>query len=65
MEKPISKTPEELLNAFSTNQNILNHTGGSGLGLAVIQAVAQLFAADVQLNFDEKEFILRLQFPKT
>jgi len=64
LDKPIEKSPEELLNAFSKNQNILNHTGGSGLGLAVIQSVAKLFQGTVKIEHDNEKFQLQLSFKK-
>ena len=62
LNKKIEKTPDQLLNAFSRDEKILNHTGGSGLGLAVIHSIVQLFSGQLDLKFDDKEFHLKLTF---
>ncbi|MCJ8278221.1 MAG: hybrid sensor histidine kinase/response regulator [Bdellovibrionales bacterium] len=62
--KKIERTPEQLLNSFSRDEDILNHSGGAGLGLAVIQAVVQLFSAQIEIDFDDQKFSLKISFPK-
>lgn len=64
-QKPIEKTPEQLLNAFSRDENILNHTGGTGLGLAVIQSIVQLFNGKIDIQHDGKKFELLITLPRS
>jgi signal transduction histidine kinase len=64
LTKDLEKTSEELLSAFSTDKDILNHSGGSGLGLAVIQAIVNLFAGKLQIETANKKFIISVRFPK-
>lgn len=63
LSKKIDRTPEQLLNAFGKDEAILNHTGGAGLGLAVIQTVVQMFQGEVTLNYDDNHFELMLEIP--
>ncbi len=65
MSKNLEKTPEELLTAFSTSENILNHSGGTGLGLAVVQAIVNLFKGQVRIQSENLDFQLELKFPKS
>ncbi len=64
LSKPLTKTPEQLLTAFSTSENILNHSGGTGLGLAVIQTIINLFAGQITIDTQNQEFSLTLTFPR-
>jgi len=64
IQEKIKKTPEELLSSFSKNEDILNHTGGAGLGLSIVNAIAKLFKGQVELSFDDHFFELNLTFPK-
>lgn len=63
MDSPIEKSVEELLSPFSTDENMLNHTKGSGLGLAVIQSIVNLFGGSIELNTSDLTFDLRIFFP--
>ena len=63
-EKPVEKTAEELLSAFSTSGNILNHAGGTGLGLAVIQAIVNLFGGKIEISTENKQFNIKIFIPK-
>lgn len=60
----LEKTPEELLSAFTTSENVLNHTAGTGLGLAVIQAIVNLFGGNISIKSQKKQFELTIEIPK-
>lgn len=62
--KPIDKTPEQLLAAFSTSENIMNHSGGTGLGLAVIRGILKLFGGDIQISTTQQVFNIQISIPK-
>ena len=62
--KEIAKSVDELLTAFSTNTPILNHAGGTGLGLAVIQAIVKLFQGKIDISAKKKVFEIKLTFPQ-
>lgn len=63
LSKDIDKNLDELIGAFTRSENILNHSGGSGLGLAVIQAIVHLFAGSLEITNENKQFQLKLHFP--
>ncbi len=63
-DKKINKSVEELLSAFSTSENILNHAGGTGLGLAVIQGVLNLFGGHIEISTDNQIFDILIKLPK-
>lgn len=63
-EKPIEKSVDQLLSAFSTSENILNHSGGTGLGLAVIQGILNLFGGSINIQTENSEFDLSISLPK-
>lgn len=63
-EKPIEKSVDQLLSAFSTSENILNHSGGTGLGLAVIQGILNLFGGSITISTDNQIFDIQIQLPK-
>ena len=63
ISKKIERTPEQLLNAFAKDEAILNHTGGAGLGLAVIQTIVHMFEGEVSIEFDDNVFKLTLKLP--
>jgi two-component system, sensor histidine kinase and response regulator len=63
LAKELKKDPKELLQAFNTAKNILNHSGGSGLGLSVIQSILQLFSGEIQIQTKDKMFEVTLCFP--
>lgn len=62
--KPIEKTPEQLLSAFSTSENIMNHAGGTGLGLAVIKSILNLFGGEIEITTDQQVFNVQIRTPK-
>ncbi|MCB0378915.1 MAG: hybrid sensor histidine kinase/response regulator [Bdellovibrionales bacterium] len=64
VDKPIERTTEQLLNAFTRDEDILNHTQGAGLGLAVIQSISKLFSARLDLQIDKNTFRLIIYFPR-
>lgn len=63
IKEKIKKTPEQLLSSFSKSEDILNHTGGAGLGLAILKSIAELFKGEVTIDFDDQSFQLQLKFP--
>ncbi len=63
--KDLEKSPEALLTAFSTDKEILNHSGGAGLGLAVIQAIVNLFSGSIDIKTQNKMFSIQITFPKS
>ncbi len=64
LSKKIDKDPQDLIQTFSKNEKILNHSGGAGLGLAVIHTILQLFSAQIEIQFADQIFELTLIFPK-
>jgi two-component system sensor histidine kinase/response regulator len=64
LTKPVEKTPEQLLSAFSTSENMLNHAGGTGLGLAVIHGILRMFSGSIEIDTNATTFALTLQIPK-
>lgn len=62
--KELQQTPEQLLEAFSTSEKILNHSGGTGLGLAVIQSIVNLFGGKIQIESKDLKFQLKIILPK-
>ena len=64
MTQAIDKSLDQLVSAFSTSENILNHSGGTGLGLAVIQGIVNLFGGQIDLATDNLNFDLKIQIPK-
>lgn len=62
--KKIEKDPRGLMQSFSRDEKILNHSGGAGLGLAVIQSILQLFSAEIEIDYDDQMFDLKIKFPK-
>lgn len=63
IDGPINKDLTQLLQAFTTSKEILNHSGGSGLGLAVIQAMVSLFNGKLSVSSTDKDFRLIIEFP--
>jgi signal transduction histidine kinase len=63
-EKPIEKNVDQLLSAFSTSENILNHSGGTGLGLAVTQGILHLFGGSIDISTENQIFDIQIQVPK-
>lgn len=61
--KQMDQNEADLLKAFQTSENILNHSGGTGLGLAVIQAIVSLFSGTIHIETKNKKFKLRIHFP--
>lgn len=64
LTKKIDKDINQLLTAFSTSESILNHSGGSGLGLAVIQAILKLFSGSIEIQTEGKLFEIQINLPK-
>ena len=63
-EKPIEKSVDQLLSAFSTSEKILNHSGGTGLGLAVIQGILNLFGGSIKISTENQVFDIEITLPK-
>ncbi len=57
-------TAKELLSPFKTSEKILNHTKGTGLGLAVIQTIVNLFSGAIDIETKNKSFKITLKLPK-
>lgn len=53
-----------LLNEFSKGEDIMNHSGGAGLGLAVIQSIVHLWKGELTLDTKDKDFAVHLEFPQ-
>lgn len=60
----ITVSSQELLKPFRTTENIMNHSKGSGLGLAVIQTILNLFGGSIDLQIEPNQFTAALSFPK-
>lgn len=65
LTKELQQTPRQLLEAFSTSEKILNHSGGTGLGLAVIQTIVKLFGGKILIESKDLKFQLKITLPKT
>ena len=63
LAKGLKQNPKELLQAFSTSENIMNHSGGAGLGLAVIQSILELFGGSIEIEIENLEFQLKITLP--
>ena len=63
LSKEIDKNLDQLIGAFARSENILNHSGGTGLGLAVIQAIMHLFSGELSISSEDRLFKLKLSFP--
>lgn len=64
LSKPMEKNEKQLLDAFTTEGNILNHAGGTGLGLAVIQAIMNRLKGTIRIHIEKSQFTTELTFPK-
>jgi signal transduction histidine kinase len=63
-EKPIVIKAENLINSFTKNENIMNHTQGTGLGLTVVKALTEALGGTLAAEINNKTFSIILKFPK-
>lgn len=60
----LAKNPQELLGAFTKEGHILNHSGGTGLGLAVVQAIVNRLKGKLTIEAQNNQFSVEIKFPK-
>ena len=65
LAKNLKQNPKQLLQAFNTPENIMNHSGGAGLGLAVIQSILNLFGGSIEIEIENLEFQLKITLPNS
>jgi K+-sensing histidine kinase KdpD len=51
---------QALIQAFGKNQNVLNHSGGAGLGLAVAQSITQWLGGQMSLEVENRLWQIQL-----
>jgi two-component system, sensor histidine kinase and response regulator len=61
--QPILIKAETLLNSFTKNENIMNHTQGHGLGLTVVKALTEALSGTLDIAIQDKTFTITLRFP--
>jgi two-component system, sensor histidine kinase and response regulator len=61
---PLPENRKTLSQAFSKTGDILNHSGGAGLGLAVAGAVAHMLGGQIQIKGDKNQFIVQVELGK-
>lgn len=63
MASAVHIKPEEFFALFSRNEKIMNHTGGTGLGLTIIYTMATNLGGTVDLKTDNDIFELTVHIP--
>lgn len=62
--KEISKdTIEQILKPFGTNENIMNHSKGMGLGLSICQSLLKHLGSHLEIESHKKNFCVRFTIP--
>lgn len=61
-KKPIIDI-KNLGSAFTKNENIMNHTKGAGLGLAVVKVLVEYLRGTINVAYDEHLFTVYLKLP--
>ncbi len=62
--KELPQESADLIMAFKKTGDILNHTGGAGLGLAVVQSITQHLGGQMDVDCDKYHFEIQVSFPK-
>ncbi len=55
---------EKILKPFATNENIMNHSKGMGLGLSISQSLLKHLDSSLQIESDKKYFSVKFSIPK-
>jgi len=63
-DKELPQESADLMMAFKKTGDILNHTGGAGLGLAVVQSITQMLGGQLAIECDKYQFAIQVNFPK-
>jgi two-component system, sensor histidine kinase and response regulator len=63
--QPILVKAETLLNSFTKNENIMNHTQGNGLGLTVVKALTEALNGTLNISIQDKTFTITMKFRKS
>ena len=60
----IKKTIAKILQPFSLDENIMNHSAGTGLGLSVCQALLKAHDSQLEIESDRKSFTASFRLPE-
>ncbi|MEM7646158.1 MAG: GHKL domain-containing protein, partial [Pseudomonadota bacterium] len=63
MDQPFEGDVQSLLTPFQKNEELLNHSGGSGLGLAVVKSITNYLKGSLSLKIVEDRFQVQLRLP--
>lgn len=63
MTQPLHIKPEDFFALFSRNENIMNHTKGTGLGLGIVFALVQSMGGTIDLKTESSLFEIAVHLP--